>query len=368
MSGQSLTEMRYDKIIDLGAERFAKLAPANIDFEAEKGFAIQLLETKPELMKAYRECPQSLLQAVTNVAAIGLSLNPAKAEAYLITRNIKVERNPDRWETRIVLEPSYRGFCNLATNTGSIMWLQAKAVHEKDTYENQGIDKEPLHKHASFRDRGGIIGYCCIAKTNKGDYLTTEMSIEEIFKVRDSSESFKKGYGPWKDWPEEQAKKTVVRRAFKMLPKTDQFRRIEQAVHISNENAEIELLKTAPAINSYTVSDKEKFDALITSSDGINMFLFTKTIDEGVFTSLYHSFEKGQKGKYQKIVDTLCQEGAAKLREFAEALGECCGRGDDIGAQELLGDLSEDATAYMLEHFADEETAAYVREIQKEAA
>ncbi len=363
MTAVAINEMSYDQIIDVTQERFAQIAPKSIQFEKEKGFAIQLLQTKPELMQAFRECPVSLRHAVINIAAIGLSLNPAKSEAYLITRNFKVQKNPDKWETRICLEPSYRGLCNLATNTGSILWAQAKHVCENDTYENCGVDKAPIHNYNSFKDRGAIIGYYCVAKTHLGDYLTTEMSMTEINKVRDSSESFKKGFGPWKDWPDEQAKKTVVRRSFKLWPKTEQFERLEQAVQLSNDNADFEPILSSPALGQYTADQKAYFDGLITKSDAIGMFLFTKSIDETTFTNLYHSFEKGTKGKYQSIVDDLTSKGAAKLRDLVESISDQAARGDDLGIKETLAELSPEAIEYIMDK-SDRETVRVVEEVR----
>ncbi len=360
----SIPELSYDKIIDLTRERFVTIAPESFSFEAEKGFAIQLLQTKPELMQAAIECPHSLRQAIINVAAIGLSLNPAKKEAYLITRNFKVSKNPDKWETRICLDPSYIGLCNLATNTGSVMWVQAKHVRDNDVYENIGIDKMPTHKYNTFKkDRGAIIGYYCTAKLHQDDYLTTEMDMEEINKVRGSSESFKKGFGPWLDWPDEQAKKTVIRRASKQWPKTDQFKRLEEAVHISNENEGFDPIITSPSLGEYTAVQKDYFDQMITKSDAIGMFLFTKSIDETTFTNLYHSFEKGTKGKYQSIVDDLTSKGAAKLRDLVESISDQAARGDDLGIRETLSELSPEAIDYILSK-SDRETVRVVEEVR----
>lgn len=342
---QQLQETRYDKVIDLTQERFKKVAAPSIKFESEKGFAVQLLQSKPELMNAALSCPESLAAAIINIAAIGLSLNPAKKQAYLITRSVKVKGNDGRdfWQSRIFLEPSYIGLCDLATLTGSMQWVQAKPVHEKDTYVNNGIDKEPTHVYESFRDRGPIVGFVCIAKTRAGEYLTTEMSMAEIEKVRASSESFKKGFGPWKDWFEEQAKKTVIRRASKTWPKTDQFDRIEQAIHLSNENEGFEPILSAPALSNYNAEQKAYFDGLITNSDALGMFVLQCTMDESMFTNLYNSFEKGSVTKYKRIVGDLLSKGASIVEDCATAIMEGIEQGDDSAIAEIVDGMSSDA-------------------------
>jgi phage RecT family recombinase len=344
----ALQTERYDRVIDLASERFLRTAPKSMSFESEKGFAIQLLETKPELMRAFQENPKSLVQAITNISAIGLSLNPAKGEAYLITRSFKISKNPDVWETRILLEPSYKGLCNLATNTGSILWVQAKHVRAKDTYMNMGIDQSPKHEYSTFGDRGEIVGYYCVAKTHSGDYLTTEMDMKEINKIRDGSESYKKKFGPWIDWPDEQAKKTVIRRAFKTWPKSDQFQQLEEAVNLSNENEGFPAIHTSPPLGQYSAEMKAYFDKLISSSNALEMFVFTKTLNESTYTNLYHSFEKGEKGKYQNIVKELVHKGAMEMRDIADSANDHAEQGFDTAVAELVEGLSKDAIEHLI--------------------
>lgn len=345
MSESTAVQESYIKIIDLTEERFKKVAAPSIKYDSEKGFAIQLLQTKPELMKAFHQCPESLASAVVNIATIGLSLNPAKKEAYLITRNFKLKdaKGQDFWQTRICLEPSYMGMCNLATNTGSVLWVQAKPVHEKDTYLNNGTDQAPTHTYEAFRDRGPIIGYYCVAKTSSNAYLTTEMSIAEVEKVRGSSESFKKGFGPWVDWPEEQAKKTVVRRAFKLWPKTDQFSQLEQAIEISNDNEGFEPLLTAPRLNTYNSEQKAYFDSLIEKGDSLGMYVLQCTIEESVFSNLYNSFEKGTVTKYKKIVGDMLSRGANTMADCVTAVRDAVEASDETGAKEIAEVMSQDA-------------------------
>jgi len=60
------------EFMDDTRERFINIAPNSMKFDAEKGFAIQLLTNNAYLMDAALKDKASFLQAVTNVAAIGL--------------------------------------------------------------------------------------------------------------------------------------------------------------------------------------------------------------------------------------------------------------------------------------------------------
>lgn len=353
------------KVIDLTEERFKSIAPKTMHYEAEKGFAMQLLMNNPYLMKVAQENKPSLAQAITNVAAIGLSLNPAAKEAYLIPRNIK---EGSKWISRIFLESSYIGMCKLATDSGSIQWIQADIVYSNDNFIDNGPGERPTHNYNAFStDRGDFVGVYCIAKTSGGDFLTTTMTAKEIYGIMDRSEAVisykekKKGNGgPWFTDFGEQAKKTVVRRGFKMWPKTN-LHRLEEAVHLSNENEGFEPILTSPEIKDFTADQKGFYDQLITNSDSLGMYVFLMTIEETVRNNLYHSFEKGTKGKYQQISDSLFRAGANSITEYVDAL-EAAGD-DDLAIGEIVQELPKDALEIVLERLSDE-TRQVIKSIQ----
>lgn len=207
-------------------ERFEKMAGGAVDFEREAGFAIQVITGNDYAMRIATENRQSVINAVTNVAAIGISLNPAKRQAYLVPRDGK-----------ICLDISYMGLLDLAIQSGSIMWGQAELVYEQDRFELQGFDRPPVHNRNPFaKERGVIVGVYVVVKTRDGDYLTTCMNIDEVYDIRDRSSAWKAWIAkqkkcPWVTDEGEMVKKTVIKRAYKMWPKTD---RLDNAVHFLN--------------------------------------------------------------------------------------------------------------------------------------
>lgn len=332
------------EIIDMTSERFHKIAPPSIKYDAEKGFAMQILMNSPYLMKVAQENKPSLAQAITNVAAIGLSLNPAEKQAYLIPRTVKMG---DKYVSKVFLEPSYMGLCKLATDTGAIEWVQAQCVYSNDTFVDNGVGMRPTHTYNAFsKDRGEFVGVYCVAKTHCGDYLTTIMDAEKVFSIRDRSESWKKGQsGPWKTDFEEMAKKTAVRNAAKMWPRSHGTERLNQAVHLSNENEGFEPLVTSPQIKDFTGEQKEYYDSLITNNDALGMYVFLQTIEEGARNSLYHSFER-PKGRFQQIVDGLYKKGESSYHDYLDSISAMSM--DDVdGALQLIAELPEDALALM---------------------
>jgi recombination protein RecT len=222
-------------------ESFFNAALGNnaVEWAKESQFAIQALGNNDYLAKAAMNAPAALQNAIINVAAIGISLNPALKHAYLVPRATKKGQAPVA-----CLDISYQGLMHLAMQSGSIEWGQAKLVYENDHYENNGIDQAPTHKQKTFGDKGKLVGVYCTVKTSKGDYLTEEMDIEAINKVRNASSA---ANGPWKTWPEEMTRKTVVKRASKYWPKVDRLNLAIDAVN-EHEGIEFEQVKEVPAV------------------------------------------------------------------------------------------------------------------------
>lgn len=200
----------------------AALSDQSITWQKEMQFAIQAFQKNEYLAKTAMANPVSAQNAIINLAAIGITLNPAAKLAYLVPR-----------DGMVCLDVSYMGLLHLAQSTGAIKWGQCKLVHQGDTYESNGLDAAPTHKYNAFGDRGPVVGGYCTVKTADGDYLTEEMSLAEIKAVEASS---KAKNGPWKNWWDEMARKTIVKRASKYWPRVD---RLDAAInHLNTDGGE----------------------------------------------------------------------------------------------------------------------------------
>lgn len=195
------------------------LTEKSVTWAKESQFAIQLFQKSDYLAKTALSNPTSAQNAIINVAAIGITLNPASKLAYLVPR-----------DGMVCLDISYMGLLHLAQATGAIMWGQCKLVYANDTYESNGLDMAPTHKYNAFGDRGVVVGGYCTVKTPAGDYLTEEMSLSEI-KATEATSKAKNG--PWKNFWEEMARKTIVKRASKYWPRAE---RLDNAIHVINED------------------------------------------------------------------------------------------------------------------------------------
>lgn len=204
----------------------AVLTDRSINFEREAGFAVQIIQASDYMLKTALNNRQSVVNAVTNIAAIGLSLNPAKKHAYLVPRKVN-------GSVAVCLDISYMGLIELAVASGSVLLAQARVVYAKDHFKDNGPGLLPTHETDPFaKDRGDIVGVYAAAKLPSGDWMAETMSVNEVNDIRDRSESYKSGKScPWKtDWAE-MAKKTVIKRASKYWPKTE---RLKEGVHFLN--------------------------------------------------------------------------------------------------------------------------------------
>lgn len=213
------------KIAEPSFNELAKIHNA-VDFRREASFAIQALNDNEYLSSVAMKNQDSLKRAVINVAAVGLTLNPVMGLAYLIPRKNKV-----------CLDISYRGYVALAVESGSIKWAVAEVVKESDKFVFNGVGTRPTHEYVPFDDkRGKIIGAYCVSKTNQDEFITVQMTIKEIYEIRDRSDSWKSGKScPWKTDEGEMIKKTVIRRARKSWPSASTRERLDAAIAIGDE-------------------------------------------------------------------------------------------------------------------------------------
>jgi recombination protein RecT len=115
----------------------------------------------------------------------------------------------------------YKGIVELAQRSGVISNIHADAVCENDLFE---YDRGEIKKHViDFRKpRGDAYAYYCLIRFRDGTEKAEVMSLEEIRKIRDSSQGYKaavkyqKGH-PWIEAEPEMAKKTVFKRCSKWI-------------------------------------------------------------------------------------------------------------------------------------------------------
>lgn len=323
------------EIVERQESQFASvLSTEAISWNKESQFAMQLLQANDFLNKTAWNNQSSLKNAIINIASIGISLNPALKHAYLVPRG-----------GAVCLDISFMGILSIAQKSGSIVWGQAKLVYANDKYVNTGVDTAPTHKQQTFGDKGVIVGVYCTVKLPSGDYLTEEMDMATIDKIKNAS---KAKDGPWKTWPEEMMRKAVVKRGSKYWPDTERLSATTDMLNKQEGNEEA-IQPTSPNTGEFTSGQKEYLDQLIEKGDALEMYVFSSSFDltdasgagANVWISLMHSFEKGQKGKYQDIVKALKRSGEDIFNEYLTSIESKLGV-DDIAVAEIVEGMTTD--------------------------
>jgi phage RecT family recombinase len=228
-------------------------------FEKEAGFACSIWNDPKNgyLRKATKE---SLLKSVINIAQTSLTLNPIAREAFLIPRS-------DKGTIQCNLEPSYMGLVKLLTDAGSVTSINTQLVYEEDEFEINLASDEPVRHIPNLTDRKTLIGVYAIAKLATGEKQVEWMEIKEVNKIRDTSDSYKaflkdnQKQTIWNTYYGEMVRKTVLKRIYKYLPRTDRMQKFDAAVKLTNRDFEASSSQVAYAeslINTSVLLESQK--------------------------------------------------------------------------------------------------------------
>jgi phage RecT family recombinase len=192
-------------------------------FEREKLHAMAAVQKNDYLMTCAGNDKMSLASSLLQVATLDITLNPAMRLCYLVPR-----------DNRVILDLSYMGMVEIARRSG-IKEIICQLVRSGDEFEFSASDNKLVHKYDPFLSkelRGQIIGGYCCAMID-GFRSITVMSFEEIEDIKKRNPAVRKGaHTPWISDYEEMAKKTIIKKAFKLWPKSE---KMAAAVEIDNE-------------------------------------------------------------------------------------------------------------------------------------
>lgn len=194
-------------LIEANWSRMAAVLPRHMDPDRMLQLAISTMNKNPKLLECTAE---SVLGCLMTASALGLEPNDVNGlgQAYIIPYG--------RTATYV---SGYRGLYKLALNSGEIQTITVEAVYEGDEFEYQMGDDAHIRHVPNLEAEhtyDKLVCVYCITKFNNGGVQRNVMPKSEIEKRRNVSKA--KNSGPWKDWTEEMAKKTVIRAAAKTWP------------------------------------------------------------------------------------------------------------------------------------------------------
>jgi recombination protein RecT len=207
--------------------KFLSINPNEENALSELGFAMQVLQNSRTLQGCD---PQSILNAVVNVARTSVTLNPVMRLAYLVPRKGKC-----------VLDFSYMGLVAMLRDNNCIKSISAHIVYEDEEFDYDVAYNKITHKpsYAKTEEQHklrGRIGCYSRATLPNGEVVFEFMPMWEIDKVKSLSLGSSDKFSAWQTWEEEMIKKVVIKRHFKMLISLNPSEALKSALQVENDN------------------------------------------------------------------------------------------------------------------------------------
>lgn len=151
--------------------------------------------------------PLSIYNAAALAATLDLPLNNSLGFAYIIPFGEK--QKDGSYLQKAQFQIGYKGLIQLAQRSG-----QFKTISVAPIFEGQLVSENPLtgFEFDFTKKSEKVIGYASFFSLINGFEKTLYMSVEELNKhgIR-FSQTYKKGYGLWKDDFDSMARKTVLK-------------------------------------------------------------------------------------------------------------------------------------------------------------
>ena len=203
----------FEKELASQQRSLQSVLPEHIDVKQFCRLAVMAVQRAPTLLEADRS---TLFAALQQCAVDGLI--PDGREAALVEFNRK-DKKSNRYTKTVQYMPMVAGILKRVRQSGRIKSITARCVYRHDEF-GYWIDEhgEHLQHRPAFdkENRGQLYLVYAMAKMDNDEVVVEPMSLEEVEKVRKSSKSPDRG--PWKDWFERMAEKTVLHRIGRRLP------------------------------------------------------------------------------------------------------------------------------------------------------
>ena len=264
MDNQNLAPIdMFRRDLQKEGSRLKASLPAHLPLERFQRAAMIAVENNMELLSCD---PQSLMTSLSRCAQDGLV--PDNREAAMVIFNT---RSGNNWVKKAQYMPMVDGVLKRARQSGEISTITARAVYENDVFD-YWIDEDG--EHVQFRpnlhgDRGAFKLVFAMAKTKSGELIVEPMSKDEVEKVRMSSKNPDKG--PWKDWYERMACKSVLHRLSRRLPNSSEIMEMLKHDHegYTFNDREMKDVNSTPSRDIYTMdsftAERNKLASMIDS-------------------------------------------------------------------------------------------------------
>lgn len=234
------------------------------------GFTTSVLSAMNQNEMLKNAEPNSVYMSALMAASLDLPINSNLGFAYIVPYNVKENGN---FVVKAQFQIGYKGFKQLAIRTGQFLFIEETDVREGEISERNRLTGEISFNWINDdkeRATKNIIGYVSFFRLTSGFESTFYMSIEEVKEhALRYSQSYKKGYGVWKDNFEVMAKKTVSK------------------LNLSkNAPLSIDVIHKAIAVDQSVINDSETIDVEYVDNDEQNQEEPKKEVDNDTFEQI----------------------------------------------------------------------------------
>lgn len=176
---------------------------------------------------------------------------------------------------KLTYTPSYKGLRKMAIQKSikPIKDITAKSIFEGDTLDEEYVNGEShLRYKSDFMKRGKWIGTFCTVVFEDGSEIHEIMTMDDINAIKAKS----KNSNAWKDFPQEMAKKSIIRRICKQITmdftdkqQADSFIGADEFIDDPKEQAQADIEQNANVIDI----DSEDIQEVTIDEDGQTSFV-----------------------------------------------------------------------------------------------
>lgn len=209
-------EGKLKQLLDGSRAQIQMALPRHVSADRILRIALTCARTIPALL----ECtPESFLGAVIQASQLGLEPGSALGQCYLIPFN---NNKTGKKEVQLII--GYQGMMDLVSRTAENPVCMPRAVYEEDHFEYEfGLNEKLIHQPANRHTDVKLTHVYVVVSFAGGRKIYDVMNRVEIDAVRGRSKA--QSSGPWKTDFEAMAKKSILRRIFKYLPKSIELQR-----------------------------------------------------------------------------------------------------------------------------------------------
>lgn len=176
-------------------------------------FATSLVQIQSQNKMLEKATPESLIGAAMTAATLNLPINNQLGHAYIVPFNEKQEDNSYLVKAQFML--GYKGLKQLCTRSGLFKFNNVSDVREGEIQHFDNLTGEiefSWEQDYGKRKKLPIVGYVHYYELTSGYKSTKFMTIDELnAHGKKYSQTFKKGFGQWKDDFDAMAKKTITK-------------------------------------------------------------------------------------------------------------------------------------------------------------